>query len=57
MSILFQSRQVAHQSQQLRGDLRERYGAESFDKKAFRAELYIKLERCKPHWKAASAKS
>lgn len=41
--LFFQSRFVAGQSQQLRDELKERYGGESFDKKVLRAELYNKL--------------
>lgn len=40
---ILQSRFVASQSQQLRDELKERYGGESFDKKVLRAELYNKL--------------
>ncbi|XP_060069109.1 coiled-coil domain-containing protein 177-like [Ylistrum balloti] len=38
-----QSRHVAHQSSKLRNELREKYGAESFDKKAFRVELFHQI--------------
>lgn len=40
---ILQSRFVASQSQQLRDELKERYGGESFDKKLQRVELYNKL--------------
>lgn len=36
-------REVAHQSQVLRNSLREKYGAESFDKKVQKVNLYNKL--------------
>lgn len=38
-----QSRHVAHQSSKLRNELKEKYGAESFDKKAFRVELFHQI--------------
>ncbi|XP_033761493.1 coiled-coil domain-containing protein 177-like [Pecten maximus] len=38
-----QSRHVAHQSSKLRHELKEKYGAESFDKKAFRVELFHQI--------------
>lgn len=41
--LFFQSRFVASQSSQLRDELKERYGGESFDKKVLRAELFNKL--------------
>ncbi|XP_021376264.1 coiled-coil domain-containing protein 177-like [Mizuhopecten yessoensis] len=38
-----QSRHVAHQSSKLRSELKEKYGSESFDKKAFRVELFHQI--------------
>jgi len=55
--VIFQSRFVAGQSQQLRDELKERYGGESFDKKVLRAELYNKLGLgYRPSQKAKSKK-
>ncbi|CAG2227404.1 unnamed protein product [Mytilus edulis] len=42
-TTILQSRFVASQSSQLRDELKERYGGESFDKKVLRAELFNKL--------------
>ena len=54
---ILQSRLVAGQSQQLRDELKERYGGESFDKKVLRAELYNKLGLgYRPSQKAKSKK-
>ena len=42
--ILFQSRHVAASSHKLRDTLRNKFGGESFDQMAFKAELYNKFE-------------